>query len=82
MKSKRGIYVITFPPPNECVRIPPIKAESRTEALVEAMENGGFSLKPAVGGLTVWTIEEWERARRELGPDFFKQMEEHCKEQP
>jgi hypothetical protein len=57
--SPSGKYLIDFPPPNECVQLGPIEASSRSFALYRAISQGGFTLKPASGGLTVWTIEEW-----------------------
>lgn len=77
--SARGLYVITLPPPNECVDFPPIRANSRGDALYRVMSAGGFTLKHSDAGLTVWTIEEWEKAKKELSPTFWLQMAEHCK---
>lgn len=76
--SARGIYVITFPPPNECVDLGKIRASSRVEALYIAVSKGGFSLKPSNHSLSVWTIEEWDDFAKEA-PDFLKEQEEHCK---
>src|ERR1700691_5427289 len=58
--SKTGSYIIEFPSPNDCVILGPVKAQSRSFALYRAVSEGGFTLKPGDGGLTVWTIEEWE----------------------
>jgi hypothetical protein len=77
--SARGIYKITFPSPNECIDLPPIKASSRSEALYIAVSKGGFRLLPASGGLTVWTIEEWEDFASSF-PEFAKQEAVHCRE--
>lgn len=82
LDSARGLYVIEFPPPNECVEIAPVRATSRPMALYTAVSNGGFALKVGRGGLTVWTIEEWEALRKESWYSKFKaQKDEHCKAQ-
>jgi len=75
--SAKGVYVVTFPPPNECVNLGEIRATSRTAALYRAVSKGGFSLKPATGGLTVWTIEEWSGFEKEA-PEFIKEQKKHC----
>ena len=79
LDSVRGIYVIEFPHPNECLTIPPIKASSRSMALYRAVSKGGFTLLPSDAGLTVWTIEEWEDlTHAEWYAKFAKQREGHC----
>lgn len=58
--SEKGDYVITFPPPNNCVQLHVhVDGGSRADALYKAVSRGGFSLKAGNGGLTVWTAEEW-----------------------
>ena len=77
-RSKSGYYVVTFPPPNECVGNKPIAAVSREDALYRFVSRGGFTLKPGVGSLTVWTLEEWNQFKTD-DPEFWAQQVEHCK---
>ena len=65
MDSRSGRYVITFSMPNDCLTLGPIEAKSRSFALYRAVSRGGFTLQPAQGELTVWTIEEWEGMKKE-----------------
>lgn len=67
--SLSGRYVVTFPPPNQCVVIH-VAGSSRTQALYVAVSKGGFALKPGQGSLSVWTEEEWLEAMRRLPPNF------------
>ena len=61
-------YVIEFPSPNDSVRLGPIKASSRAEALYIAVSRGGFALaRSNGGGLAVWTRDEYNEAMRSLG---------------
>ena len=71
--------MVTFPSPNECLTLGPITANSRVQALYLAMSKGGFSLKLSEGGISVWTLEEWNNFT-ESNPAFVKQMKEHCEE--
>jgi hypothetical protein len=77
LDSDRGLYVIEFPFPNECLSLPPIPASSRPMALYRAVSQGGFSLLPSKAGLTVWTIEEWESFVKE-NPKFVAEFKKHC----
>jgi hypothetical protein len=77
--SAKGVYIITFPSPNDCVDLGKIHAISRTEALYKAVSKGGFSLKPSDAGLSVWTIEEWDDFAKD-NPDFLKEGEKRCAE--
>lgn len=79
--SASGEYLISFPPPNECVSLGKITASSREQALYRAVSKGGFTLKPGRGGLTVWTVEEWNDLDKEH-PEFAKELEKHCREKP
>jgi hypothetical protein len=77
--SPSGKYLIDFPPPNECVQLGPIRANSRSFALYRAISQGGFTLKPASGGLTVWTIEEWNAlAKGKWYAEFKKVHDAKC----
>lgn len=76
--SDSRIYVITFPPPNECVILKDIEADSRTEALYIAVSHGGFTLKPGHGGLTVWTAEEWNEAEKDWSAKSGMTEKEYC----
>ena len=79
LDSKRGVYVVGFPFPNECVEIPPVKATSRSMAIYKAVSLGGFTLLPSEGGLTVWTIEEWEALKKKAWyPEFARKRAEDC----
>jgi len=62
LPSRSGRYVITFPPPNQCVILRQ-NAASRVMALYMAVSAGGFTLANAKGGLSVWTAEEWAEAK-------------------
>lgn len=75
--SASGNYVITWPPPNECVVIR-VKAANRPSAFYNGISLGGFTLKPGNGGLTVWTLEEWESTKVMLGAEFLKSQQDHC----
>lgn len=75
--SASGVYVISFPPPNDCVSLGEIRARSRSEALYRRISEGGFTLKPGRGGLTVWTIEEWNDFEKE-GPEFVRENTKRC----
>lgn len=76
--SARGLYVITFPPPNECLERKPIEASSRTVALYIFVAEGGFTLNKSKAGFTVWTIEEWEAWQKEAPPEFVADMKKRC----
>ncbi len=80
LDSAKGVYVIEFPPPNECVEIAAVRASSRSMALYSAVSRGGFTLLLSNAGLTVWTIEEWTKMTHESWyANFAKQHAEHCK---
>jgi len=79
LDSLSGSYVIEFPAPNDCLSLGPIKAKSRAFALYSAVSQGGFTLKPAEGGLTVWTIEEWNALKTESWyPAFAAAHDKKC----
>jgi hypothetical protein len=75
--SKKGLYVITFPSPNECVTLGHVRAGSRATALYKAFSKGGFSLQELDSALTVWTAEEWDDFVKSA-PDFIAEMRHHC----
>ncbi len=78
--SPSSRYIIEFTSPNECVQLGPIKAKSRSFALYRAVSQGGFSLKRGDGGLTVWTIEEWEGLKQKPWyPEFAEAHAKRCK---
>jgi hypothetical protein len=76
-ESASGVYVITFPMPNQNVKIQ-LRARSRCEALYIAVSRGGFSLKSSDAGLTVWTVEEWQDAQETIRK-FVKRQEKEDK---
>lgn len=71
--SPSGRYMISFPAPNDCVQLGTIEAATRSLALYRAVSKGGFTLKPSDAGLTVWTIEEWEKVKTESWYPQFKE---------
>jgi hypothetical protein len=76
--SESGLYVITLPPPNECLIVKPIAASSRSAALYHWVSSGGFSLLPSTAGLTVWTIEEYKEATATLGRQWYVDKAKRC----
>lgn len=73
-------YMVTFPPPNQCVILGPVHAASRLDALYQAVSRGGFSLFKSDGGLTVWTIEEWNEAMKRIKQMDANFLERHYAE--
>lgn len=60
-RFRKVSHVVTFPPPNECVVLK-VAADDEALALYTAVSRGGFSLKRPDSGLSVWRIDDWERA--------------------